>query len=167
MKSNPKLVSALAFFWLVCYTRFVYAAIVLAPLSQDVKGFDFESMLTAMGAGLLGGAGRTIYSLASERIVVGSLWREGIKDATLALMGGAVAWFVVTYLSNFFPTILTREFRMLAIVAAGASRGKWADWVGGFVSDGLAALKSRIVGNIRGGDAPPSAITPLNDTSTK
>lgn len=167
---HQKLVSVLIVLWLVCYTRFVYAVVVLAPFTQDVRGFDFDSLLTAMGAGLLGGAGRTIYSLASERVLVGSIWREGIKDGILALMGGAVAWFAVTNLAAYFPTILTREFRMLAIVAAGASRGAWADWVGGFIGDGLSAFKARMVDNIRGrtpGDAGPSAVSPLSDTSTK
>lgn len=167
MKSNPKLVSALVLFWLYAYTRFVFAAELLAPFSQDVKGFDFESCTVAMGAGLLGGAGRTIYSLASERIVVGNLWREGAKDATLALMGGAVAWFIVTLLANYFPAIMTREARMLAIVAAGASRGRWADWLGGFISSGLNAARDRMAGTIRGNnppDATPSAVTPLNES---
>lgn len=167
MKSNPKLVSAMALLWLFAYTRFVFAADLLAPFSQDVKGFDFESCLVAMGAGLLGGAGRTIYSLASERIVVGSLWREGFKDATLALMGGCVMWGVTTYLAGPFPGFMTRELRMLLIVAAGASRGGWADWVGGFINSGLNAARDRMAGTIRGGnppDAVPSAVTPLNES---
>lgn len=169
MKSHPRLVSALAFVWLGLYTRLICAAVVLSPFAQDVRGFDFESLIAAAGAGLLGGAGRTIYSLASEKIVVGSLWREGIKDAALALMGGVVAWAIVSYLANYWASVLTHEARMLVIVAAGASRGRWANIIGDFFSAGLGALKMRFVAFARGeaapvSDAPPSVVSPLNET---
>ena len=168
MKSNPKLVSLLIGLWLVSFARLLHAAAgTLPPFSQDFRGFDFESLMLAAGAGLIGGAGRTIYSLATERVLVGNLWREALKDAALALIGGVVAWAVLTVAANFFPTHITSGVRMVGIVLAGASRGKWANVLGDTISGLLGGLKSRIAVWAGGGntpppvDPPPSAVTPL------
>lgn len=168
MKSHPTLVSALAILWLLTFSSLAYAATVLPPFSQDFRGFDFESALLAAGAGLIGGAGRTLYSLATEKVIVGNLWREALKDAALALLGGVVIWGLVTMLANFFPQYITSGVRFLAIVLTGASRGKWANALGDFISAGLGALKTRVVAWASGQSAPstespPSAITPLQE----
>lgn len=165
MKTHPKLVSFLGFLWLVTYTSLVYA---LPRFAQDFKGFDFESLLLAGGAGLIGGAGRTIYSLATERVLVGNLWREALKDAALALLGGMVAWALLTIAASFFPEYINSGVRMVVIVLVGASRGKWANALGDLISAFLGAVKVRMVSWVSGAttpaDNPPSAISPLNET---
>lgn len=164
MQKSPKSVSLLVLLWLWSFSKLLYAATVpLGPFSADVAGFDFESVMYAAGAGLLGGAGRTIYSLASDKVLVGSLWREGIKDGVIAIMGGIVAFVLVTYLANFWPTIFTREARMILIVCAGASRGRWANILGDFITDGLGNIRTRMQGR-QPRDPPPSAAMPLEDT---
>lgn len=166
MKTHPKLVSFLTVLWLVTYTSLVYAAAELPSFAKDIHGFDFESLFLAAGAGLVGGAGRTIYSLATERVIVGNLWRETLKDAALALLGGIAIWVVVTVAASFFPEYINSGIRMLAIVVAGASRGKWALWLGGLIDVLLSAVKTRLVGWVSGNPQPPSdnapsAVTPL------
>lgn len=169
MKTHPKLVSVLTLVWLIVFTKLVYAASGLPPFSQDFLGFDFESMLYAAGAGLLGGAGRTIYSLASEKVLVGSLWREGTKDAILSLLCGVVAWAIVTTAANFWPGLFTSWVRMLIIVWAGTLRGRLFNLLGDWISDGLSALKTRAINGVRGTPIPipvdpqPSAVVPLEN----
>lgn len=162
MKKYPRSVSVLAFLWLWSYTNLLYATVALGPFSADVQGFDFESLLYAAAAGLLGGAGRTIYSLASDKVLVGSLWREGLKDGVIAILGGMVAFVLVTYLANYWPGVFTREARMIAIVLAGASRGKWANWLGDMVSDGLGNIRNKVRG-APVADATSSSAVPLEN----
>ena len=163
MKKHPKSVSFLILLWLWSYTKLVSAA-ALGPFSEDVQGYDFESLLYAAATGLLGAAGRTIYALASDRVIVGSLWRQTLKDMVIASLGGMVAFGFVTFCAPFAPSILTREARMLIIVAVGASGGRWVNWTGDLVD----AWVARWMTKARGGAAPvepppPSAIVPLED----
>lgn len=160
MKKHPQSVSLLVFLWLWSYTNLLYA-VTLGPFSEDVHGFDFESLAYAAAAGLLGGAGRTIYSLASDKVLVGSLWREGFKDGIIAILGGVVAFVIVTYLANFWPSIFTREGRMILIVLAGASRGKWANALGDLIGDALGNLRGRVRGGPK--DPPASTSMPLEE----
>lgn len=163
MRQQPKTVSALVLLWLWSYTTLLHAATgPLGPFSADVQGYDLESLLYAAAMGLLGGFGRTIFALASDKVLVGSLWREGAKDGIIAVFGGAVAFVLVTYLANFWPNIFTREARMILIVAAGASRGKWVNLVGDVISAGLANMRKRIGGEMPR-DPPPSAAVPLEE----
>ena len=160
MKKHPKSVSFLILLWLWSYTRLV-AASPLGPFSEDVQGYDFESLLYAAATGLLGAAGRTIYALASDRVIVGSLWRQVFKDMVVASLGGMAAFAIVTYLAPYAPGILTREARMLAIVAVGASGGKWANLLGEYIDARVARFMSKARGNAE--IAPSSAIVPLED----
>lgn len=159
MKKHPRSVSFLIFLWLLSYTKLLYATAALRPFSEDFQGFDFESLLYAAGTGLLGGAGRTIYSLARDQVLVGSLWREGTKDGIIAIFGGVVTFAIVTYLARFWPAVFTGDARMILVVLAGASRGKWANWIGDFITDGLARAR----GKVRGSDPPPSSAVPLEN----
>lgn len=163
MKKHPKSVSFLILLWLWSYTKLVSAA-ALGPFSADVQDYDFESLLYAAATGLLGAAGRTIYALASDRVIVGSLWRQTLKDMVIASLGGMVAFALVTFCAPYAPSILTREARMLIIVGVGASGGRWVNWTGDLVD----AWVSRWMSKARGGAAPaepspPSAVVPLED----
>ena len=163
MKKHPKSVSFLILLWLWSYTKLVSAA-ALGPFSADVQGYDFESLLYAAATGLLGAAGRTIYALASDRVIVGSLWRQTLKDMVIASLGGMVAFGLVTFCARYAPGILTSEARMLIIVAVGASGGKWVNWTGDLVDAWVARWMTKARGGApRAEPAPPSAIVPLED----
>lgn len=165
MRTHPKSVSLLVLLWLWSYTKLLHAA-ALGPFSADVQGYDFESLLYAAGAAMLGAAGRTIYALASDKVLVGSLWRQSLKDAVIAMLGGMAAFAIVTYVANFYPTIFTREARMIIIVAVGASGGRWVNWVGEFVDAAVARATARAKGKaLPPNDPPPSSAIPLEEPS--
>lgn len=163
MKKHPKSVSFLVLLWLWSYAKLATAA-ALGPFSADVQGYDFESLLYAAATGLLGAAGRTIYALATDRVIVGSLGRQWFKDAIVASIGGMVAFAVVTYCAPFAPNVLTAEARMLVIVTVGASGGKWSNWLGDLVDAWVGRLLAKAKGGGLPSDPPASAAMPLEDT---
>lgn len=107
---------------------------------------------------------RTIYSLASEKNgIVLSLWREALKDAVIAMVGGIVVYMVVQWAATVWPSIFTSQARMLLITGAGYSRGRWSDTLGTLVSDGLGSIRNRIRGDTSAPVPPSSVIGPLEE----
>lgn len=143
---HQRLVSYLAFAWLVCYHKLIYAA----PFSADVRSYDYESLLWAMAASLLGGAARTILTLASDKVVVLNLLKESRKDAVVALVGGAVVYVILQWLMT-YVTFVNSEFRMLALLATGFTRTAWQVKIGTLSEDIFANLRQKV----RGGESPP------------
>jgi hypothetical protein len=154
-------VNFLVFAWLVVYTKVMYAAqVALPPFADDFYALDWESFAWAAVAGLLGGALRTVFSLASNKVVVGSLWRELIKDLVIAAVGGLVVYCVIQVVAPIWPTLFTSQVRMLAVTGAGFSRGWWATALESLVAAGLTNLQSRV----RGAEVPPASVrAPLEE----
>ena len=154
---HPKLVSkCLALAWLPAYTGLVMAA--PTTFAQDVYGFDYESLAWAAAAGLMGGMWRTVFYLGSDNVAVVFLWRQMLKDVILALASGAFAYLFVSAAATRWPDIFSREVRMVVIVLAGYSRGKWREWMFQWAADWFAGQRAKA----RGGAAvappdPPSA----------
>lgn len=153
------------FLWLACYSALCYANTTLV---QDVLAYDWMSLLFAAAAGLLGGAARTIFTLVSERALVGNVKTLLMKDLAVAIFGGAIMYIAIQgYNSGAaaitlvkLPTIV-QDLRILLILWAGFSRGRWLGVLDRFAADAIANASSKL----RGGapDSPPSVAAPLGE----
>lgn len=160
-----KMTSRLIAVWLLCYSALSYAA---SSLFQDVAQYDYASLLTAFAAGLLGGAGRTILTLVSDKEFVGNIRMVLIKDLVVAMIGGGAAYILIQGYNTVAASMtivslppIARDFRILIIVFAGASRGRWLGVIDRFTTDAIANARQKL----RGGapEPPPSVTAPLGD----
>jgi hypothetical protein len=157
-----------ALWFLASYAGLVYAA----SFAQDVRDFDYASLGLAAVAGLLGGAGRSLISLLSETRPVFSIWPEVLKDLIVALIGGGLVFLCIaayngtaangTFLGMTFP-MCASELRLLLILWAGASRGKWLGTLDEFAADAIANARQRL----RGGAPVDPASTSTMSLSDK
>lgn len=121
---HARLINRLVSLWLLCYAGLAWAA---PSLAQDVRALDFESVLWAAAAGALGGALRTILTLASSQTAVYDIWREAVKDLIVSLLAGLGAYIIVQGVGSGLTTYLKlsdvpRDLRLLIIVGAGWTR---------------------------------------------
>ena len=155
---HAKLVNVLGLLWLWCFAGLTWAANTFA---QDVRGYDWESLLWGAAAGLLGGALRTILTLATDSRVVLDILRESWKDAIVALIGGGVAYALVQAAASLHLFEVSRDLRMLIIVGFGWSRGRWMGKLDKITGDAINAARRKYLGATA--DAPSSAAMPLSD----
>lgn len=160
-----KLTSRLTALWLLCYSALSYAS---SSLFQDVTQYDWASLLTALAAGLLGGAGRTILTLVSDKEFVGNIRMVLLKDLVVAMIGGGAAYFLIQGYNTWIASLtmvtlppIARDFRILIIVFAGASRGRWLGVIDRFTTDAIANARQKLRG---GADEPPASVAaPLGE----
>lgn len=157
----PSIINNLIIVWLASYSALSYAA---ATFAQDVFGYDWASLLFAGLAGLLGGVGRTILGLLSDKQFVGSIWWVLARDLIVALMGGGFAYLCVEGYNDMFASAMhlpriDRGFRVLVIVVAGASGGRWLGTFDRFASDLIANARKRLRNGAE--EPPPSIVAPL------
>lgn len=148
-----RLINRLVPLWLACYTGLTLAA--ASSFAQDVRGYDFESLAFSAFAGLLGGALRTILTLAGENRVVLSVAREAWKDAIVALLAGLVAYVVIQGVNSTGYFTVPRDLRMLLITAAGWLRMGFFGRLDKLATTAVNAVDRKIRG--AGGNAPPEA----------
>ena len=130
-----------------------------STLAQDMRATDFESIVWAGAAGLLGGIFRTVLTLASKRVAVWRVPPEAKFDAVVAVIAGIAAYFVVQGVSSGIQAYwnaagVPRDLRQLVVVGAG--------WLGlGFFSR-LDRLGTVAVGGfekrLNNGEAPPAEV---------
>jgi hypothetical protein len=152
--------------WLASYSALCYAQ---STLAEDLAGYDWVSLLLAFAAGLVGGAARTILTLVSNEQLVGNVRLVLIKDMVVALFGGAAAFLLIqgynswaAGLTSFELPGITRDFRVLIIVAAGASRGRWLGILDRFAADAIANARHKLRGDAAP-EPPASMPAPLGD----
>lgn len=156
----------LAALWLCCFTGLVYAA---TSMSQYVRDFDYLSLFFAAAAGAVGGFGRTVITLMQKERPVLDVRNELLKDITVALLGGAwvygwIQGYNALARNEVFGVslpVVPDDMRVILIVLAGASRGRWMGATDAFISDTMQNLRSKL----RGGEPvePTSVIQPLGD----
>lgn len=158
-------VRRMALVWVVCYSWMVYAYAAIPTLSAEVSGYDYSSLMWAALFGFMGGVGGTIVSLMSDKVIVLYVWRQMLRDLVVALIGGAFIYVVFLWLQTLSPAIFNKELRMLAIVLAGASKGRWRDAATRLVADGLVNASAKIFGSQpRPPEVPPPSVAaPLSD----
>ena len=158
--------NALLALWLLVFSLVSYAA--NRTFAEDIAVYDWTSLLLAGAAGLLGGTGRTLLTLVSEKQTVGSLKFVLLKDLVVALIGGGFAYLLVTGYNDWTASLTTmslptidRGFRVLIIVLAGASRGRWLGVVDKLATDALSNARQKL----RGGapEPPPTLPSPLGE----
>lgn len=155
---HKALVHILMALWALCAVRVAYAA----TFTQELRVFDYESLMWAAIAGLLGGALRTIFTLANDNRVVYSILKESRKDLVVALMAGALAYLLLIAIASKYPDLITREIRMLVIIGAGWSRASIFKRLDQIVSSKLDSVNQKA----RDGapiEPPSSAAVPLSE----
>lgn len=158
--TNRRLAEVLLFAWLLCWAGFCYAT-SNTTLAQDALQFDWWSMLVAMGAGLIGGALRTVLVLAGNSSILLDILREARKDMAFAAVGGIVIYGGILLLSLFGVYEVPRGARLLVIASAGFSRGAWFKLVELGAGDFVLRIRTWVRGGVPPKDPPPSSITPL------
>jgi len=153
-------VHLLMLLWLCVATRIAYAA----TFAQEVRLFDYESLLTAAVGGLCGGALKTIFALANDSRPVFQVLRESRKDLVIAFLAGGFVYLAMIAVESKWPGTVTREIRFFGVLVAG--------WAGAAVFVQAARLaRNRLDGEnakARAGaaeDPPIPAAAPLNDRS--
>lgn len=152
--------------WLACYSALCYANNTLA---QDLMVYDWMSLVFAAAAGLLGGAARTIFTLVSERAIVGNVKTLLLKDLVVAVIGGAAMYLAIQGYNSAVGAMtivslppIARDLRVLFIVGAGFSRGKWFGTLDRFASDAIANASSKLRGGAPA-DPPASVALPSGE----
>jgi hypothetical protein len=148
---TPRVTNCLLFIWLCCYTGLSYAA---GSLYDDAKSYDWGSLWVAACAGMLGGFLQTILTLSSDKRIVLDIIKDAGKDLVVALIGGLAVYLCIQAASGFVT--IPRDVRILLIVGAGFSRGRWQWVIAKFAGDAV----NRGRGLVRG-EPPTSAAAPL------
>jgi hypothetical protein len=152
MKSEVTVARRAAIVWIVLYSWLVHVhAAGIISMSEEARTYDYESLGWAAVFGLMGGVCRTIVSLMSEQFILLEFWRNLRRDLVFALMGGAAMYVLVQALATLVPNIFGKEVRMVCILIAGASRGRWQVSIAGVASDGMANIRAKV----RAGAPPP------------
>lgn len=105
-----------------------------ATLAHYFWSLDWQSLGTAMLISLVGGAGRTAWSLFSPVAAVRSALRETLKDAIVAAVTGVVCFMVILVLSARWvpPLPLQVGFIFFAGFTRSLFIGKldrWSEWL--------------------------------------
>lgn len=162
MKREANIGRWAAMVWLACYSVLLHAhAAGIIPLSEEAYAYDYESLAWAAAFGLMGGVFRTILSLMSERVILLNIWRTMARDLVFALIGGAAVYVLVQWLATLMPNVFGKELRMLAILIAGASRGRWQDFLAGVATDYSAGLRAKLRAGTPAEASPHSVVLPL------
>lgn len=149
-------VNFLMLLWLCAVTRVACAA----TFAQEVRLFDYESLLTAAIGGLCGGAFKTIFSLANDNRAVFLVLKEARRDLVISFLAGGFVYVVMIMVESKWPGMVTREIRFGGVLIAG--------WAGTAVFTWAMRLSrarlDRAAADLRNGvppDPPTSAAVPL------
>lgn len=127
------------------YPKFIQAA----TFAQDMRSYDYESILWAVMTGLLGGFARTLVSLATDKVLIKSVWREAGKDAIVSIIAGAAALIAIEALRAVYWTSLPGPLRFAIILFAGASRAAFFGILNNAVTRVLDAWITRLIGKFQ------------------
>jgi hypothetical protein len=137
-----------ALLWSAVFAMLWPHAVQAASFATDVRGYDFESLMWAVVMSLMGGALRTIFTLASDATVVVSFSRELLKDAVVAMVAGILAYIVVQAFDAFSLFKVASEVRLAVIVFAGWSRLSFFGWLNTLGTKVTDAVNQRVVSAI-------------------
>jgi hypothetical protein len=100
-----------------------------SSFANDIAEYDLHSLLWAMVMSLLGGALRTIFTLATDNRVVRSFWVETVKDSVVAIIAGILAYVVLEAFKAFKVLPVAGDVRLAIILFAGWSRMSFFGWL--------------------------------------
>ena len=98
--------------------------------ANGVRGYDWESLMFAVGASLLGAAFKTAFTLSSQRVAILSVLKELWRDGIAAAIAGVVMYLVI----GAWGVVFTPPHFLLAmplLFAAGWARGAFLTWAEG------------------------------------
>lgn len=154
---RKSLVSVLLVLWLL-----VALGVQAASFTDEVRGWDYESVMWSAIAGLVGGALRTIFTLASDSRPVHFVLLEARKDMVISLLAGTVAYLILIALSSKYPDLVTREIRMLVIMGAGWARRGFFVRVQQLLTSKLDDVNQKMRNGAPQADPVPSTKMPLD-----
>ena len=102
--------------------------------ANGVRGYDWESLMFAVGASLLGAAFKTALTLSSQRVAILSVLKELWRDGLAAAIAGVVMYLVI----GAWGVVFTPPHFLLAmplLFAAGWARGAFLTWTEGRAKD--------------------------------
>ena len=102
--------------------------------ANGVRGYDWESLMFAVGASLLGAAFKTALTLSSQRVAILSVLKELWRDGIAAAIAGVVMYLVI----GAWGVVFTPPHFLLAmplLFAAGWARGAFLTWTEGRAKD--------------------------------
>lgn len=152
---HKALVHCLLTLWFCCAYRLGLAA----TLTQDVLSWDYTSLFIAVVGGLVGGALRIIYSLASDDRAVFSILKEARRDIVVSMLAGGFVYIVMIAVDSSHQGLITPEWRFAGILIAGWTRHAAFIKFGEYLNARIQAK----TGRARAGqdDPPSSAALPL------
>lgn len=153
---RKSLVSTLLVLWFA-----VAVGVQAASFTDEVMGWDYESLMWGAVAGLIGGALRTIFGLASETRPVFSVLLEARRDMVISLLAGGLAYMLLIAVQSKYPDLVTREIRMLVIMGAGWARLSFFKRVQQLLSSKLDDVNQKVRNGSPSADPVPSTKMPL------
>lgn len=160
MKSNRQWLKKVIPRCLSCWTLTLVCVLPFAlaqaqdSFAKDVRGYDVESLGWAVVMSLLGGALRTIFTLATDDHIVSSFGRETVKDGVVAMIAGALAYIVLEAFSSAKVLPVASEIRFAVIVFAGWSRMSFFGWLNKLGTRATEAVNERVAEVISSKSAP-------------
>jgi len=146
LNNRARSIDLLTHVWLLLLIYTYPRAIQAATFAEDMRDYDYESILWAIATGLLGGFARTLVSLASDKVIVSNVWREACKDAVVSIIAGAAALVFLEALRSVYWQSMPSPARFAIILFAGASRVSFFGYINRFVTQVLDAWIARIAG---------------------
>lgn len=140
----------LTYFLMVCWATALAALVPRVAHAMTfydgLAAYDIRSLGVAAGVALLGGALRTIFTLATDTRVVWEQVRESWRDAVISLLAGGAVYVVMEAARAWFSIKLPWEVAFALLLVAGVARIRTFNWltnVGGRLADNAA---DRLVG---------------------
>lgn len=162
--NNRRLVlSILMHVWLGLFVYTYPRAVAAASFADDMRNFDYESIVWAMVTGLLGGFARTVVSLASDKMIVENIWREATKDAVVSIIAALAAYVSLEAVRAVYWPLLPSPARFAFILFAGASRVAFFGHINRFITRMMDAAIERTANTVREGGRLVEPNTPQQD----
>jgi hypothetical protein len=146
LNNRARSIGVLTHVWLLLFIYTYPRAIQAATFAEDMRDYDYESILWAIATGLLGGFARTLVSLASDKVIVSNVWREAAKDAVVSIIAGGAALVFLEALRSVYWQSMPSAVRFAIILFAGASRVSFFGYLNKFITQVMDAWTARIAG---------------------
>lgn len=160
MHSNTRLANTALTLWVMAFSWALPHAVHAATLTNDLRTYDYESLLWAGVMSIFGGTLRTIFSLATDDRVINSVVHELWKDVVVAMIAGMLVYILLEAAHASELIGVPSEARFALIVFAGWSRMSFfgrLNQLGGQFIDAIGDRIGRVVGGGSAAYRPPAA----------
>jgi hypothetical protein len=144
LNNRARSLSVLTHVWMLMFVYTYPRAVAAGTFAEDMRDYDYESVLWAIVTGLLGGFARTLVSLASDKMIVDNVWKEAIKDALVSIIAGVSALIFLEALRAVYWPSLPSPARFAFILFAGASRVAFFGQINKFITNIMDSWSTKI-----------------------